>query len=47
MNTFTPTLGDTGEEQETIEVLPLEEPLSVPEVAPEKTETPERVPAGV
>jgi hypothetical protein len=47
MNTFTPTLGDTGAEEQEVEVLPLEEPLSVPEVAPEKTETPERVPAGV
>jgi hypothetical protein len=37
-------LGDTGEEIETIEVLPAEEPLSVPtpEVAPAQ---PEPVPA--
>lgn len=35
--TFRPTFGDTGEETETIEVLPTEEPLSVP--------TPEIIPA--
>lgn len=33
-----PSLGDTGEETETIEVLPTEEPLSVPAPTPAPAE---------
>ncbi len=42
--TYAPINGDTGEEIETIEIVPTEEPLSVPtpEVTPAE---PEKVPA--
>ena len=42
--TLTPIAGDTGEERRTIEIVPTEEPLSVPtpEVTPAE---PEKVPA--